>query len=305
MKWYRLFAGSQRWLRVVAVLCIVSVLLPVAGKPAYALSASDNPYDVTFRLEQLYVVNAQEDGLFSDGDEPYFAVIGFRSTVGKPGSTSTFWSGYLEEDWANGVDDGDWRNVPEPMGSISFPDVYVRSLLDIRERNLPEVLGVVIISVESDATPFGIIRNGLDQLCNALRDELERLIAQQQLSNPETDMPQVMASIQERIEPSVWESMGIWFASFSDPDDPISVQSQVYVAADPMVSNLASLVGYPTSGRMLEEHRFEVGVNPLVFEGDGARYEVTASVRATPKGNTPCSGRPLSAILCRLNQARG
>ncbi|MEZ4674850.1 MAG: hypothetical protein R2932_11480 [Caldilineaceae bacterium] len=54
----------------------------------------------TFKADQV-----QEDGIFSDGDEPYLPVfIGFRSKFRIPGSTQAFWSGYLEDDWANGIE---------------------------------------------------------------------------------------------------------------------------------------------------------------------------------------------------------
>ena len=62
----------------------------------------------TFKADQV-----QEDGLFSDGDEPYLVFIGFRSKFRTPGSTQAFWSGYLEDDWANGIESGE-------QGLISF-----------------------------------------------------------------------------------------------------------------------------------------------------------------------------------------
>jgi len=39
------------------------------------------------RLDRLYCNNSNEDGTYSDGDEPVMGVIGFNSTFATPGST--------------------------------------------------------------------------------------------------------------------------------------------------------------------------------------------------------------------------
>ncbi|HYU86635.1 MAG TPA: hypothetical protein VEK80_17660 [Kribbellaceae bacterium] len=56
------------------------------------------------RLEQLHILDADEDGFASDGDEPYLVAVGFRSRFRTPGSTQVFWGEMLDDKWANGVE---------------------------------------------------------------------------------------------------------------------------------------------------------------------------------------------------------
>ncbi|MEZ5167238.1 MAG: hypothetical protein R2695_12415 [Acidimicrobiales bacterium] len=75
----------------------------------------------------LRVVQAQEDGFFENGDEPYVAVIQWRVIPGTPGSASAHFVGNLAE-LASGADDGAVLSIPAAMGTVHFDDVQASNL---------------------------------------------------------------------------------------------------------------------------------------------------------------------------------
>ena len=58
--------------------------------------------DWDIRLDRLRVWDAQEESWISDGDEPYFVMIGFRSRFFTPNSTSAFYHLQEDDEWAEG-----------------------------------------------------------------------------------------------------------------------------------------------------------------------------------------------------------
>jgi len=102
-------------LPILICLIVLSSSLPSSTQKVQAQANST----AQIQLEHLRVVQAQEHGLFSNGDEPYFVVIGFRSRFKTPNSTSTTWSGYLTElgDHMNSSNETD---IPPEMGKIDF-----------------------------------------------------------------------------------------------------------------------------------------------------------------------------------------
>ena len=61
-------------------------------------------------LHTIDVRDAQEDGILSDGDEPYIVTLGFRSKFRTPGSTTVFWGHDLHE--LGDLDEGDSAGIP-------------------------------------------------------------------------------------------------------------------------------------------------------------------------------------------------
>jgi hypothetical protein len=220
------------------------------------------------RLEQLHVRDADEDGVLSDGDEPYFVSIGFRSRFQTPGSTEVFWSNVLNDDWAAGVNTGGVRNIPASMGLIQFNGVQRLALADIQAGARPELLGGVIVAMESDATPFTAIRAKMLELEGFLKQELVNLIEQGaiDLANPGPAIEQAISQVKTKLAPSFWEALSLWLQSFTDPDDLIGVQPLVFAAVDPA---LASVVGV--------EALTEKGLD-LTFASPGVNYQVLGSV---------------------------
>ncbi len=232
-------------------------------------------------LERLRVQDAQEESFFSNGDEPYFVVIGFRSRFNTSNSTQTFWSGFLNDDWADGVDDGDQRNIPRQMGTVSFPNVKTVTRDELLSGEQLELVGAVAIAFESDATPFSTIRSLVDELRSSLEGEVRRLIEEGQLNlaNPGPDIASAINQVKSSIEPSFLEAVGLFLESLGDPDDVIGIHTFLFAAADPTLANLIPLPSLPNATiGVLTEQQFTIGQNPIVFSGDGATYQVMTSV---------------------------
>jgi hypothetical protein len=219
------------------------------------------------RLEQLRVNDADEDGVFSDGDEPYLVAIGFRSRFRTAGSTQVFWGEMLDDDWANGVESGDTRAIPGPMGTLEFPAVDLPTLDQIVHGTFPEVLGSLVIAMESDATPFDAVRDKVHDIEGVIRSQLTNLVegGALDLQNPGPQIKAAVKAAQDQLTPSIGEAIGLWLQSFGDPDDLVGVNVLAYAAVDQSVDvqGVAKLA--------------EQGV-ALDFNADGVSYSVSGRV---------------------------
>lgn len=104
------------------------------------------------QLEQHHL-DAGEDSFLSDGDEPYLVAIGFRSQFRTPGSTKVLWGGILHDDWADGIDTGGTAAIPADTGVLAFPGVDRPTREQMLAGKMPEIVGALVIAMESDATP--------------------------------------------------------------------------------------------------------------------------------------------------------
>lgn len=263
-------------LRKMACLLLWIILIPVIAVSNTAgstqITYGQGSPDVTIQLKTLTVEEKNE----SSDDEPYFVVIGFTSRYKTPNSTRTFWSGELYE--LEVEDAGDTIQIPANMGLISFEDVDLVSVDDIAEgRQLPEVIGAVVVSLESDATPFGAIRDKMEELQSAVEVELKRLVEGGELNIAELNeevVDEAVQNIKDATVGSFWEDFGLWLESFGDPDDQMGFYFLSFLAVD------ADLDGYvlPSQG---EEYTFAPLSNvddlELTFNDDGT-YRVSTSV---------------------------
>lgn len=196
----------------------------------------DGPTNWSIQTSTLTTTTIQEDGFLGDGDEPYIATISFRSTPGVPGSTSANYLGGIFE-LSSGAEDGDVLNVPPPMGRATFSNVMLRDMNDVLAGNMPEVVGTVTVVMESDATPFGTINNMMDDLEAALVVEVGGVIEPMTLASLANadqvadDLEIAANNVADAITPSFWDGVGIWLTSFTDPDDIIGVEINLFVAA--------------------------------------------------------------------------
>ncbi len=78
--------GRGAAISMVAVAAAVTALVTMF---APGVTAETTARTAVIDANTLHVSNAQEDAWYSDGDEPYVAIIGYRSTLGVPGSTVT------------------------------------------------------------------------------------------------------------------------------------------------------------------------------------------------------------------------
>jgi hypothetical protein len=146
--------------------------------------------DWDIRLDRLRVWDAQEESWISDGDEPYFVMIGFRSRFFTPNSTSAFYHLQEDDEWAEGSYDGDEHTIPSRMGHVSFADVTENA-------SLPEVIGALAIAVESDATWWSQVRHAIGHVRDIIESQARLLVEDCaiDMNDPEPDIESAMRTL--------------------------------------------------------------------------------------------------------------
>lgn len=233
--------------------------------------AKSNNWQIKFHT--LKVGDAQEESLFSNGDEPYFVFFGFRSRIKTSGSTQAFWSNFLDDDWADGVDDGAQKAIPAQMGTLTFPNVIQVNANEVLSgTQMPEVVGFVAIAIESDGTPFGSIRSLMNDVRNAISVQVKKLVEDGQLDpkNPGPAIQRAIQEVQNSLNLSTWEKIKLFLVSFTDPDDVIGIQAKVLLAGDPSLKPFVA-------AEFLEEKELQ-----LTFSSDGATYQASGSITIIP-----------------------
>jgi hypothetical protein len=229
----------------------------------------------------MNTANIQEDSWFSDGDEPYIAVIGFRSRFGTPGSTNAVFIGGLRE-LSGGADDGDVLNIPDSMGRVNFPSVTRLGLGEIAAGQNPEVVGTITVAMESDATPWSSMNSIFSNLASVARTEIANVIETTTLldvvsgATPLADrFEQAVQRIEAGTRMSTWEQLGLFLQSWADPDDKIAFRFSAFIAVD---DTLTALVDAEVAKVLPPDKGFGGGLSnrtaSISFSGDGARYVV-------------------------------
>ena len=243
--------------------------------------------NATMDGQTLTALDAQEESFFSNGDEPYLAVIQFRVIPGVPGSTQVQFLGNLAE-IAQHIDDGDSATIPDSMALASFPNVQYANLQQIIAGTSPEIVGAVTVAMESDASPWsainGIMNDVAAELDHQLRTQIEPMTFLDIVNGDTaaTKLAGAAAAIQAAAEPEFWQAVGIFFSSFGDPDDVISFKVLFNVAV--AGSELQDIVdtklgtGLPAAvvGGALRNESFDVD-----YSGDGATYRVRWNVASS------------------------
>jgi hypothetical protein len=287
---------------MILLTCLLLGQSGLPAKPALAEEAAPAGVrtDWQIHLRTLRVVDVQEEGcivwpICSDGDEPYFVVIQFGAQYKTSGSAQSQWSGYLEENWAKGVDDNAVRTIPEAMGKVNYANVNIITRDDFYCRQeMPGGIGALVIAMEHDGTPFSLIKDIMNNLKKALEDELRPLIADGGLTliNAEADVRAAVQRIMDKVSPGFWKSAEILLASGGDPDDLIGYHVLLFGAADARVKSLLTIPTVPnTTIDALQPLHFESNPGPLLFATNDTRYEVIADLIAvTPVPDVPVAG---------------
>lgn len=284
---------------------LIAIALLLFALPSGAHAADPSPIDWSIDQNSLKAVDAQEESWLSDGDEPYIAVIGFRARFGQVGSTQTAFIGGLKE-LHSGADDGDSMSIPDSMGRTNFFDVTRINGTEIVLGGMnPEIVGTVTVAMESDSTPFSIMSTGFREAARVARREIAAIVEtttiQQIIADPATFQQKTtdMANrLRKRAELSIWQDIGNFIVSFSDPDDRIGVKVAMFLGLQsPLVTaqELALLrIFAPAQASMVEnlDATLAAAVPPSQgivgtlkprnftqdFAGDGATYRVSYSV---------------------------
>jgi hypothetical protein len=157
-------------------------------------------------------------------------------------------------------------------------------LADIANGGSPEIIGVIAVAMESDASTWGAV-NGLfgdvaAELDNQLRTVIETLTFND-IITPGTAaarLEQVAADVEASATPSFWRGLGLWFAAFGDPDDVIGFKVLLFAAVDDQLApivNDAFSSGLPDT---ITARALTDGPVDLTYSGDGATYTITFDV---------------------------
>ena len=266
---------------------LVSGVVTLALLVTISTGCGSSQNDWVIRLDRLRVDDAQEEDWYSDGDEPYFVVIGFRSTFDTPGSTSAFWGGHLDDEWAEGSYDGDEHDIPARMGVVSFPAVEYVSTDELRVGTKPEVIGALVIALESDSTPWGTVRDIAEDLRNSVEEEARRLIENRPVDATIEfeDVEQAVENVRGNIDVDFWDVV----ESFGDFEDVVGTHVFIFV---PTVTWREP--EFPDDGveqgahiGALYEQLFTWPDDPIRFQGAGATYLVDVAVDSVPPTPTP------------------
>lgn len=232
----------------------------------------------------LTVVQAQEDGFLQNGDEPYVAVIKWRVIPGTPGSASAEFIGNLDE-LATGADDGAVLGIPSAMGAVNFENVQSATFGQLLSNGtVPELVGTVMVAMESDLTSWGTINNLMNDVEAALQTELVNQVEPltiAQLTDPQQiadALATAAANVEAAVTPGVWDSILLFLGSLGNPDDPIDVGFTVWIAAYGSLGQLIdnSLVSALPSGASggVWWNNTDPITTTMRFSGDGAIYDV-------------------------------
>lgn len=233
-------------------------------------------------LTRLKVLEAQEDRSLlgvpiSDGDEPYIIMFGFKSRFGMSGSTEIQGNRFEDDDWADHLKAGQQRNIPVAMGSLRFNDV-----------GAGEVVGVVVLAMESDRTPWAIIRNRVEEVEADLLQAVAREVESRREPDLETTafIDNLHQTMQESVQPiakPLTRGQALENIVFSgvDTDEVIGVNSLIFMKRPPSRSLQYPHYRQPYLTDIFENRDFVFNNNALVFQNNslGARYEAELRVR--------------------------
>ncbi len=253
---------------------------------AIAMIATACQYTVT--NDQLTVVQAQEDGFLQNGDEPYPAVVAWRSTPGVAGSTSVQYLGNLQE-FASGLDDGDTVTVPLSMGEAFFDDIDFIGFPEVLNGQLPELVGTLIVMFEHDLTSFSSIDNIMEDVRDALEVELANVIEPLTLADltdisaVSDDLAAAAAAVEAAATPGILDSILLFLGSLGNPDDLIGTAFTIYAAAAGnlalfLESALSSALPPGNVGGTLNAGNGDGRTDTIRFSGDGAIYDMTVVI---------------------------
>jgi hypothetical protein len=214
----------------------VPVHVAAGAPPAHPVPVVPTPpsVDETWRLgaSRLWISSKSEES----GDEPYFIVIGFRARLSTSGSASAVWNGDLHE-LADDKEHGEVL-IPSSMGVVQFDRVRRVTLADYLGGMQPEILGVVVIAMESDETPFSDVRvianraraavqAEADSIANATMEERDRWRA-----DPIGTLNAAIARVQKSVELNLRERLVELNRSLFSPDDQIGFSAKLFLAVD-------------------------------------------------------------------------
>ncbi len=233
-------------------------------------------------LTKIKVVDAQEDRTLmgvpiSDGDEPYFIMFGVQSRLGESGSTTIQINQYDDDDWAGHLREGQQKNIPVSMGTMRFSGITGS-----------HVIGVVVLALESDRTPWAIIRNRVEEVETALYDAVAESVEFRSEVELRTTafVDTFHRTLQDAVRPiatplTTGQALEDLIFSGVDTDEVIDINSVVLMLTPPSQSLSYPHYQQPYLTDRLTNRDYFLNQNALIFDNTtkGARYDVEMRVR--------------------------
>lgn len=228
------------------------------------------------RLDQFRVVNADEDGPLSDGDEPYLWVLFFKvdGTTVDPTRLAEARASFYSPHSHYGIGSHGNLGGRSRRRGASVPiserlGLYSDRLRLIRElpvdfARLATQAGVIVLALEEDGSSGSAVEAGRREFERAVAEEINAVVRSP--LNPR-DYGEIAARIQERVVRAIrertlrgWTNLFRFLTGIADPDD--------FIGAN---------MGTVHYGQLLE--RAEVGPFTMRFEKPGVHYQVTWTAR--------------------------
>ena len=240
-----------------------------------------------YNYSQLEVLNADEDDFFSDGDEPYFIYLMFKSRTATKGSTQTFLNTFANDEWAEGIEQGDKKAIPAFMGKVAAP-VSLLDFADIIEagRNktplTAEIVGVIGIAMESDSTPFGVVKQMISNLRSQVHTTIANIVenlpgdvTKIKLENLAPSIAGAVEKIKSNLTPSFAQKALIFLQSGGDPDDLVGITTQYNVCVD---SDTLLLFNGLSGKKVVVPNILTPSNFSLDYKAKGVHYRVSGSI---------------------------
>ena len=235
-------------------------------------------------LDKIRVTDPQEDRSLigvplSDGDEPYIIMIGFRSRFGEAQSTQTQINNFENDTWARNSRANMEKQIPVSMGQLRFNEV-----------GRDEVIGAVIIAMESDRTPWAIIRNRVQSIEEIVKTKVADSI-EDRAEPRETSLEFI-----EDVHQSLYESLDLLTNAITtgqaienivfsgvDMDEFIGANTLLFLRNIDNDDVTFPRYREPTLTDALTQRLYSIGGNGLVFRNNsrGAIYQVEFRVEPT------------------------
>lgn len=247
-------------------------------RPTTTTTRPPNTFNWFLDANTLHVIDNQE--LFSD--EAYIAQIGFRSTPGVAGSTTTWYQGGLSE--MGDLDEGESHTIPDAMGRVRIPNVTTRSRADLEAGRRWEIVGTASVVFESDLTPFSTINAMMQDVAVATRTAIANAIEPLPAAGVSVplEVAALLAPLSDGIKVDTSISLGqkiaIFLGSLGDPDDLVATRVQFFVALDGSYSLLDNLLGALVRNDVGVAGTLHDRSHAINFAGDGASYTIDFAV---------------------------
>ncbi len=244
---------KETMLKLLACLIALSAPVTLAQFTVPAGPGAGMPFQI--RLERFKVINADEDALYSDGDEPYlwvlyFTVDGTTVDLGKPGSASaSFFSphrrvrdhrggqtqytqiGSHDNLGRSGVDKGADFPIPPLLGTYADRLTPIRGLpqdQDLAKR--ATLAGVIVVAMDEDGSSEAAAEAGRREFERAMKEEINAAVRR---LNPNVDANEIARRVADRVVDKMkaetlrgWTNVLRFLAGVADPDDFIGADFQ-------------------------------------------------------------------------------